>query len=98
MNIVPSRSGSGYGRLFSMSAFTIEKIAVFAPIESPNVIITATVKALLRLNCLKPKRTSCQMLASVVPVRRSTHRFLHLFHAFAIAAAIVRHCSVSTAS
>jgi hypothetical protein len=45
------RSGREYGRLLNMSAFTTEKIAVFAPMASASVMITVAVKPGLLLNC-----------------------------------------------
>ena len=45
-----SRSGSGNGTGFSNTAFTIEKIAVFAPMPSASAAMAVAVNALLCLN------------------------------------------------
>src|SRR4029077_10857213 len=72
VKIVPMRSGSEYGRLLSMSAFTMEKIAVFEPNGSARVTITVAVKPGLRRNCRNPKRRFCPspvIFPSLVPQR-----------------------------
>ena len=69
VQIVPIRSGCEYGRHFSRSALTTEKIAVFAPMESASVRITVPVKAGVRHNC----RTANLRFCPSIPIEDHPH-------------------------
>ena len=56
-----------------MSAFTMEKIAVFAPMDKAKVTITVTVKPGLRCNWRPANRRCCAQLPIVHPPCRSDY-------------------------
>src|SRR5882757_2105310 len=68
-----SRSGCGNGRGFSRTPFTMEKIAVLAPIPSASVTMATMVKPRLFHNTRAPKRISLHNISNKGRLERSRY-------------------------